>query len=155
MAFVLARLSRPMMKVLRRGSNRHLQSARPEGGQLRRKPREHQRLDDADRARGLVNRCADHWLNMKKALETERFCLPEGDSSEARRAAVLPLMRSRAGPRFALACEMLGEIVVASKFSALKENAVAFHKDPVTARPLNRGIPPANPAAVGLLFEAF
>jgi hypothetical protein len=49
---------------------------------------------------------------------------------------------------------MRGEIVVTSKLSALKEKPVAFDKDPVTARPLNRGIPPANPTAVGLFFKA-
>jgi hypothetical protein len=63
-------------------------------------------------------------------------------------------MRSETGPQFALAREMGGEIVVTSKLSALKEKPVAFDKDSATARPLNRGIPPANPTAVGLLFKA-
>jgi hypothetical protein len=55
---------------------------------------------------------------------------------------------------FALAYKMPGEIVVASKRSALKEALAAFDKDPITARPLNGSILPANPTAVGLLFKA-
>jgi hypothetical protein len=63
-------------------------------------------------------------------------------------------MWSETGPQFALACKMPGEIVVASKRSALKEAPAAFDKEPVTARPLNGGIPPANPTAIGPLFKA-
>ena len=49
---------------------------------------------------------------------------------------------------------MPGKIAVASKRSMLKEALAAFDNGPITARPLNDGIPPANPTAVGLLFKA-
>ena len=62
-------------------------------------------------------------------------------------------MRSATRPRFALVREMRGEIVEASKHSALKEKLVALDKH-AAAPPLNRSIPPANPTAVGLLFKA-
>ena len=55
---------------------------------------------------------------------------------------------------FALAYEMLGEIVVARKRSVLKEALATFDSDPITARPFNGSILPTNPTAVGLLFEA-
>jgi hypothetical protein len=78
-----------------------------------------------------------------------RFCL-----FRIRTVTALPLMWSEIGPQFTLACKMPGEIVVASKCSALKETPAAFDKVPATARPLNGGISPANPTAVGLLFKA-
>jgi hypothetical protein len=49
---------------------------------------------------------------------------------------------------------MPGKIVVPSKRSVFNEALAAFDKGPITARPLNGGILPANPTAVGLLFKA-
>src|SRR5690348_3077334 len=66
-------------------------------------------------------------------------------------SAALSLMRSRL--RLTHAFKISGKIIVASKFSVLKENAAAFDKYATTARPFDRGVPSADPIAVKLLFK--
>ena len=61
-------------------SNRKVISAINFGGKVL----EPQRFDEhPDRAGGPANRRAELWLNMKKALEAGRFCLPDSDSLQA------------------------------------------------------------------------
>ncbi len=64
----------------------------------------------------------------------------------------LPMMPGRLW--LAYTFKMSGKIVVASKFSVLKENAAAFDKNAITVRSVDRGIPSTDPIAVKLLFKA-